>query len=73
MNETAFPRMDSWTDSAGNHTVVLYSDSGITIRDYFAARAMQGLVANGTSRPASETAEVAYQIADAMIVARGEA
>lgn len=46
---------------------------GMTIRDYFAARAMQGEIAAsaGNRRPApDEVAEYAYQVADAMLAAR---
>lgn len=45
---------------------------GMTLRDYFAAKAMQGEVAANTSKRAdpTETAEYAYQMADAMLRAR---
>ena len=44
---------------------------GMTLRDYFAAKAMQGGMAN--NRPAADTAgwaKWAYQVADAMLAAR---
>ena len=46
-------------------------EQGMTLRNYFAAKAMQGLV-NGTSTipTAEKFAEVAYQLADAMLKAR---
>ena len=45
--------------------------SGMTLRDYFAAKAMQGLVTGTTTIPTAEKfAEVAYQLADAMLKAR---
>ena len=49
----------------------LTSDSlGMSLRDYFAAKAMQSLVAlNRTA--VTRTAEDAYAIADAMLAARG--
>ena len=44
---------------------------GMTLRDYFAAQALQGGLAH--NRPAADTAgwaKWAYQVADAMMVAR---
>jgi hypothetical protein len=52
------------------------AEKGLTIRDYFAAKAMQGLIASprGTSdgRDATDTyyAKCAYLVADAMMKAR---
>ena len=48
--------------------------TGMTLRDYFAAKAMQGLLA-GTLTPEivwsqSDAAETAYNVADAMLKAR---
>ena len=45
--------------------------AGMTLRDYFAAKAMQGLMAS-PSDPASEeiAAEWSYKVADAMLEAR---
>jgi hypothetical protein len=44
------------------------STSGMTLRDYFAAKAMQGILYEGLD-PA-ETAQHAYEMADAMLKAR---
>jgi hypothetical protein len=41
---------------------------GMTLRDYFAAKAMQGLTANSTNP--KEIAQAAYIVADAMLEAR---
>lgn len=54
--------------------------SGMTLRDYFAAKAMQGLLAHPHCKPVgpnfTETtncvATEAYAVADAMIAARGQ-
>ncbi|MFY4261492.1 hypothetical protein ACOTCG_28145 [Achromobacter xylosoxidans] len=49
-------------------------DTGMTLRDYFAAKAMQGWLASfgPTDSPkASSVANLAYGIADAMLAARG--
>ena len=43
---------------------------GMTLRDYFAAKAMQGLIANGAVSPV-DAAKAAYIVADAMLKARG--
>ncbi len=67
-NETggfAFPRDPAFSD--GNC-------DGMTLRDYFAAKAMQGILA-GTLNPDAvwsqyEVAETAYNMADAMLKAR---
>jgi hypothetical protein len=46
-------------------------DEGMTLRDYFAAKAMQGFAADpGTEAPAEVIAKVAYKWADAMLKAR---
>lgn len=49
---------------------------GMTLRDYFAAKAMQGLIAqsDGSALESSETvgAEYAYRMADAMIKERAK-
>jgi hypothetical protein len=53
-------------------------DQGMTLRDYFAAKAMQGLIAaSGDSNGVVDYAEnpiadSAYAMADAMLRARGE-
>lgn len=44
------------------------SFQGMTLRDYFAAKAMQGLTTNSTNP--KEIAQAAYIVADAMLEAR---
>jgi hypothetical protein len=45
--------------------------NGMTLRDYFAGKAVQGMLADQTmNTPAEEFAERAYAIADAMLKAR---
>jgi hypothetical protein len=78
----AFPTISTdkmWT-SDGDHVLPDVSSSGgLTIRDWFAGKALQGMLAdseNSYSCTAEEThwtqavARVAYQMADAMIQAR---
>lgn len=52
-------------------------DRGMTLRDYFAAKAMQGMLAGDIDEfvkaiPNKTAAECAYTIADAMLAQRGE-
>ena len=65
----AFPLHNHGTQTLGMHL------SGMTLRDYFAAKAMQGYVSDSDWRSdmgPSDTAFAAYQLADAMLKARGE-
>src|SRR4030095_14201667 len=70
----AFPLSVSMSDDGA----VVCSDyfneaSGMTLRDYFAAKAMQGRCAAGLNVDADSCvleAEIAYQLADAMLKAR---
>lgn len=44
---------------------------GMTLRDYFAAKAMQGFISRGGNYSAEFDADRAYAFADAMLKARG--
>ena len=46
----------------------LLNQDGMTLRDYFAAKALQGILFEGLEP--EETAKHAYAMADAMMVAR---
>ncbi len=48
------------------------NETGMTLRDYFAAKAMQGILAAWATGipPANETTQAAYAFADAMLKAR---
>ncbi len=51
------------------------NETGMTLRDYFAAKAMQGLFSCGKAHDentAHVTAKASYLMADAMLKARGE-
>jgi hypothetical protein len=64
-NTPAFPN----EGGTGN----LWNDKGMTLRDYFAAKAMQGNLASmveGQEFDPSMGAEWAYKVADAMMKAR---
>jgi hypothetical protein len=45
--------------------------SGMTLRDYFAAKAMQGLIVDVVKPQCDYIAEQAYAMADEMLKARG--
>jgi hypothetical protein len=62
---SAFPTMRAIGDRA-------HSDGGLTVRDYFAAAALQGLVANEGWRGLNlnKTAQLAWGLADAMLQER---
>lgn len=47
------------------------SENGMTLRDYFAAKAMEGLI-NQQVEVIPTLAQMAYEIADAMLKARDE-
>lgn len=46
------------------------ASSGMTLRDYFAAAALQGLIADGGGASWEVDANAAYKAADAMLKAR---
>ena len=75
MNDTntggpAFP-CDSIVErnEQGHMSGFAISCSGITVRDYFAAKAIQGIVV-GRAVYANEWAKAAYEVADAMLAIR---
>jgi hypothetical protein len=49
-----------------------FAQSGMTLRDYFAAKAMQGMLSenSGIRYPTDELVDFAYKVADAMMKAR---
>jgi len=60
----AFPRPHS-----GNSQ---FAQVGMTLRDYFAAKAMQGMLSenSGIRYPTDELVDFAYKVADAMMKTR---
>ena len=46
------------------------SGGGMSLRDWFAGKAMQGMLAASENYPTPELADYAYQVADAMLRAR---
>ena len=63
----AFPRSISKNPYNGE---TVWDSEGMTLRDYFAAKAMQSLLISGPELTYKETAERAYIMADAMIEER---
>ena len=52
------------------HGVTTVHESGMTLRDYFAAKAMQGMLAASENYSTNELALYAYDVADAMLKQR---
>jgi hypothetical protein len=70
-NEPAFPQNNDRIVAS----LSIANSQGMTLRDYFAAKAMQGMMADGQAfRLVAEStlANTAYEIADAMLEARQE-
>ena len=67
----AFPLADSNADYAKTSR---QECNGMTLRDYFAAKAMQGYCAveSGWSEPADVVARCSYAMADAMLAERAK-
>lgn len=84
MNATAFPSQSASQNQATGETVVYQVDGGMTLRDYFAAKALQGILSEcanpryGTHmEPLAEhhfdgVSQSAYRMADAMLKARAQ-
>jgi hypothetical protein len=66
-NEPAFP-VPSYVNADGETHDVLFQ--GMTLRDYFAAKAMQGFQGEWVYDNSDEIASKAYALADAMLKAR---
>jgi hypothetical protein len=68
VNEPAFPSNGYVASSLGDLST---SEKGMTLRDYFAAKAMQGMLANpNRDYTFARAATDAYDWADAMLQAR---
>jgi hypothetical protein len=51
-------------------TLAQKTEGGMTLRDFFAAKAMQGYVARGKAYDFEDIAKASYRVADAMLKAR---
>ena len=65
--EPAFPQS---TQIANEFHPGYGKDKGMTLRDYFAAKVLQGLLASGLDQPKFEFARKSYEMADEMLKAR---
>ena len=71
----AFPSGEQYRNGAGDLCGKSSLYGGMTLRDYFAAKAMQGLLANSETNRSwgvNENAKYAYEQANAMLKAKGE-
>ncbi len=69
MNEPAFPTTNH------NYGDGMYASEGMTLRDYFAAKAMQAYISDldfQHNMTKKDYAKAAYEVADAMLKARQE-
>jgi hypothetical protein len=71
-NPHAFPKLPINRDSNGE---ILYQSDGMTLRDYFAAKAMQAVITGYATQNKVDSysdywAGFAYEMADAMLKAR---
>lgn len=53
-----------------NNGIKCVIDQGMTLRDYFAAKAMQGLLSGDVLGEDADIAGAAYEVADAMLAER---
>lgn len=70
-NRPAFPAIQIRPGDNYNPAMKIYH-TGVTTRDYFAAKALQGLLAAGERGDEEAIADSAYKMADAMIKASME-
>lgn len=69
---SAFPNPE-FVEEMPRGSRVRHAQPGMTLRDYFAAKALAGMAANPHWEPThgeAETAKAAYKLADAMLAAR---
>ena len=75
----AFPEVTTtYAGEQGDYTQYVHSEGGMTLRDYFAAKAMHQFlrgavipVGHDPTKDFSSVATIAYAMADAMLRARG--
>jgi hypothetical protein len=69
----AFPNIE-YKQPVGGGSHMMTIIGGMTLRDYFAAKALQGICASGPSAswPNDHLAAKAYNLADAMLKARDQ-
>lgn len=70
MSESIKTGGPAFPTEAANHYSGIAASPGMTLRDYFAAKAMQGMLTRPGSIDPKQDAEFAYKMADAMLKAR---
>jgi len=69
--DTSGPAFPVHPDMAGQlNCIPSSSDAGMSLRDYFAAKAMQGMMVDVEQPKCNYIAKTAYEMADAMLKAR---
>lgn len=63
----AFPYLEPYWQGRRNEPI---EHAGMSLRDYFAAAAMSGMIAHGDCESITSGAKTAYKFADAMLEAR---
>jgi len=68
----AFPVREDYSESQGRY--VQYASDGISVRDYFAAKALGGMCADGSTSgtKAVDIVEECYMLADLMLLERNK-
>jgi hypothetical protein len=70
MSKAAFPIHRATVQEGTIYAASMVVDDGMTLRDYFAAKAMQGMMVDVEDPRCDYIAKVSYKIADAMLKAR---
>lgn len=65
----AFPWQE-WINTADPYTMNPVSHGGMDLRDYFAAKAMQGIISRNNRKFDLSDVQLCYQVADAMMKER---
>jgi hypothetical protein len=66
----AFPHLGLYQGADGNLHPTPTQYEGLSLRDWFAGQAIRARWGDGTAMTPEQAAEMAYQLADAMLTAR---
>ena len=67
----AFPHPDGYLNANGD--LVFHENTGMTLRDYFAAQALPAVIAISNNQSIINDTDLAYTYADAMLAERAKA
>jgi hypothetical protein len=70
MDDKTIPAFPTERIGMESGEVLTYQEEGMALRDYFAAKAMQGLISTEGAGSAERYAEISYRLADAMMKER---